>query len=522
MSDLPSPVAAEKIRAALDFVPEQLAEWVHLADHAGVGGIGVTADHLVKYAVARLLHDDPGLEERDTWAALRSAADVAAAQAEALNAAPGDDVSVWVDYLDAGYGIRVGSQDVTGDGPAPGVWLRAFALALVFGGRVPRPPSDPHARALADLHRGRPVDPDGVASPALRALVRGDHAACVAELRAAFARHEADHRGDLLTLLPWDLLAVAILAHRRGVPVEIDSVHCPPRLVTAAGPLVEVPDGPVPRPVLHAGFATRLLKRLEQDAPDALDALFDRTFQQGWNAARFAEFGHARLSAFALRSREDPEAADVRQWTELVLARQAFTAVFALLAAEPGTGLTVTVGDRTGVLFAEGPQGGGRWRYSDAVALAMITRDEAALTSLAGASPGLTRKGGASAAGALRAHLAGTGVRAEGAGTTDRADDEHECLHLPVFRLLEALEDDDRAGFDARLAEALVLHRQYFSLAPRRSSPEALVAPRPLGLACRAHDRGWEVGVASDYLPRRIVEGTWVGTPPDLARFRAV
>ncbi|WP_264159553.1 immunity 49 family protein [Actinomadura rudentiformis] len=98
-------------------------------------------------------------------------------------------------------------------------------------------------------------------------------------------------------------------------------------------------------------------------------------------------------------------------------------------------------------------------------------------------------------------------------------DDHWECLRNPRVVLLDRLAADDQAGFDKAMAEALDLYRQYYSVGDRVDDPDGLIWIDALGLACAAFDRGWQVGVETDYLPRRIVEGAWVGTEPDLRVF---
>ncbi|MGI5167869.1 immunity 49 family protein [Spirillospora sp. CA-253888] len=98
--------------------------------------------------------------------------------------------------------------------------------------------------------------------------------------------------------------------------------------------------------------------------------------------------------------------------------------------------------------------------------------------------------------------------------------DHWECLRHPPARLLDRLVENDPDGFNEALAQALELFRQYHSVGERADDPDNQVALDVLGLACLAHDRGRPVTVESDYLPRRLVEGAWRGTPPELTPFR--
>ncbi|WP_157420327.1 immunity 49 family protein [Actinomadura kijaniata] len=537
-----SPVDHDAVAKALRAMPYEFGEWVSRAGNGGSGGIAVTRDMLLAYVAARLLTDDPRLEARDSWAALRSAAEVAAARVRALESARGDTVDVWVEYLGTGYTIVLGDPE-RDDEPDAGSWLTAFGLGVVSGQeralarlvdvsirRLPDGPRAAYARALADLWVKRPVRLDGVESAALHALARGDRMACATALREEFDRHAERFAGRLAELLPWDLLALAALARRRGVTVKIDSVHCPSRLVTGAGPRNADPGEPVRRPDVGADYAARTLDRRFRDARGSLERLFEPR-GPGWLAYEFQRFARERVDTFALRSVADPDANEIRQWTDLLLAQQASTAAFALLSAEAGTDVRVTVGNRAAVLPADGPRGGGGGarNYVRAVGLAMATRSPDAIAVLGSVSDDVIGDGGYGGhhvteyTRALRAHLAKRSARREldqALGQGPGPHDEWDCLYLPMARMLDRLLRRDRAGFDRALAEALDLYRQYHSVAARPDRPESLVPIEIIGMVCRARDRGWDFEVETDYLPRRIVEGAWTGAPPNLTPYR--
>lgn len=85
---------------------------------------------------------------------------------------------------------------------------------------------------------------------------------------------------------------------------------------------------------------------------------------------------------------------------------------------------------------------------------------------------------------------------------------------VPAMEVLFQIIDDDAAGYDDALAEALVQHRRYYTeVQPRtteiakRPRGEALLPITLLGLAAIAYDRGLRSSVESDYLPPSIVRG---------------
>jgi hypothetical protein len=73
----------------------------------------------------------------------------------------------------------------------------------------------------------------------------------------------------------------------------------------------------------------------------------------------------------------------------------------------------------------------------------------------------------------------------------------------------------DEEGFGPALAEALKLHRAYWTLNEERSADiDGSIALGPLALACLARDGGIPIEVESDYLPKHLLQHGWLGEFP--------
>ena len=87
-------------------------------------------------------------------------------------------------------------------------------------------------------------------------------------------------------------------------------------------------------------------------------------------------------------------------------------------------------------------------------------------------------------------------------------------LIYPPMELLYHVLNRDADRFNASLERALVLHRQHWSAGDRATNPDGFVALAPLAMAVLAQEVGIEVRVESDYLPRYLLSGAWVGETP--------
>lgn len=85
----------------------------------------------------------------------------------------------------------------------------------------------------------------------------------------------------------------------------------------------------------------------------------------------------------------------------------------------------------------------------------------------------------------------------------------------PPMDLLTHLVQGDQDKFNTALAQALELHKDYWTREDDRAlSTESLIALAPLALTCLARDAGFTIDVESPYLPKYLIEGEWVGEFP--------
>ncbi len=88
-------------------------------------------------------------------------------------------------------------------------------------------------------------------------------------------------------------------------------------------------------------------------------------------------------------------------------------------------------------------------------------------------------------------------------------------LLYPPLNLFLKFVQRDQEQFDQALVEALELHKQYWTADEDRSlSSEGAVSVPLLAISCLAYDAGMSVSVDSEYLPRHLLERSWVGEFP--------
>lgn len=73
----------------------------------------------------------------------------------------------------------------------------------------------------------------------------------------------------------------------------------------------------------------------------------------------------------------------------------------------------------------------------------------------------------------------------------------------------------DTTGFSPALEEALKLHRAYWTLSEERSTDiDGAIALGPLAIACWAYDGELPIEVESEYLPKHLLQHSWLGEFP--------
>ncbi|KUL23317.1 hypothetical protein ADL12_39935 [Streptomyces regalis] len=82
----------------------------------------------------------------------------------------------------------------------------------------------------------------------------------------------------------------------------------------------------------------------------------------------------------------------------------------------------------------------------------------------------------------------------------------------PPLELFHRYQRQEAEQFNAALVDAITWHKEYWTADDARSlSGEGLVALGPLAIACMAYDAGMPIEVESEYLPKALLQRTWVG-----------
>ncbi|MEU6280436.1 immunity 49 family protein [Streptomyces sp. NPDC047028] len=256
---------------------------------------------------------------------------------------------------------------------------------------------------------------------------------------------------------------------------------------------------------------TRSINKLE-NSPNG----FNRTFNSALTFAR-------SLCA------TDATASRLQTWESFVSAMQVGSALFSAAAISEGT-VECRIADKMRTIPAVGPQyftDAGNW--INAFWLATVCRESSRMDQLSRVPISLLRAAGADydeyayrwvdslqtywqeAPGLVDKLIATIDSSYPGvARNTDRELLE-KILYQPV-NLFHRFLRQDHDGFNEALVEALEHHRRYWTADVQRAdSPEGFVALGPLAIACLAYDSGFPVEVESDYLPRALLQRSWVG-----------
>lgn len=235
------------------------------------------------------------------------------------------------------------------------------------------------------------------------------------------------------------------------------------------------------------------------------------------------------LEELGYRSVSDPKAVQIDTWNAAVRAMQSSTALF-IAASRTDGDVEFRFGEDTLRRAATGPtmdSTGLNWLT--ALWLAMICRERPRIDLLTSIPIDLLRasspldefvyvwvrtlqtywtRGGENLVDKLLEAMRGTDP-----GRLEHLSEETVLqLYYPPVELFYHLTQRDDARFNESLANALELHKRYWSgEVDRRRSPDGFVALGPLAIACLARDVGVSIEVESDYLPQRLLEGTWVG-----------
>ncbi|MBC3987370.1 immunity 49 family protein [Streptomyces sp. AC563] len=226
----------------------------------------------------------------------------------------------------------------------------------------------------------------------------------------------------------------------------------------------------------------------------------------------------------------DPTAERVETWEAWLAAMQVGSALFAAATAPADSLVPCRIAEKVRSIPASGPQhftDAGSWLT--AFWLAITCRDQARMTQLAQVPLSLLRDSGASYdeyiydwVDSLQTYWLETPgleekfVRAFNGTDPDAAPIAGRELMLHIlypplnmfFRFLER----DAVAFNEALVQALQLHKKYWTANEERTeTTDGTVALGPLAIACLAYDAGMPIDVESEYLPRHILDRTWVG-----------
>ncbi|WP_158852242.1 immunity 49 family protein [Saccharothrix deserti] len=234
------------------------------------------------------------------------------------------------------------------------------------------------------------------------------------------------------------------------------------------------------------------------------------------------------LTLAALRTVPDPTAKDVLTWDDLVTAMQAASALFAVIDTSAES-IEYTVGRRLRIPTTPPGQHNRAGRWLTATWLAVVCRERQRLTALASVPEEVLRAADVgydaymlSWVDTLQTFFRnGPDLDAKFAATVESvnraANTPQELvtrLIYPPMELLYHVLDRDADRFNESLERALELHRQHWSTGGRETNPDGFIALAPLAMAVLAQEVGIEVLVESEYLPKYLLSGAWVGETP--------
>ncbi|WP_242581742.1 immunity 49 family protein [Streptomyces sp. MST-110588] len=217
-------------------------------------------------------------------------------------------------------------------------------------------------------------------------------------------------------------------------------------------------------------------------------------------------------------------------WVATVSAMQVGTAAFAAAAAEGPFEARITGEVRT--IQAAGPQfyaNAGNWLTT--LWFVIICRDQARMDKMCQVPLDLLRASGAEGdeyvyhwVDSLQTYwreepglvekLTATIEMSHPDIATITPRDLLQCILYPPIHLFYLFVRKDHEGFNQALAEALELHKAYWSREDRSDDIAGYLALGPLAMACLAYDAGFPIEVESEYLPIRLLDRSWLGEFP--------
>ncbi|KPL34984.1 hypothetical protein JI76_11805 [Streptomyces anulatus] len=252
--------------------------------------------------------------------------------------------------------------------------------------------------------------------------------------------------------------------------------------------------------------------------------------EQSTEAIR-STFGTALITLRA-RSIIDPRSAAVETWESAVTAMQVGSALFAVTTANEGR-VECRIDRKRRSIPATGPRSfadAGTWL--SAFWLTVICRDQERLTQLSEIPLERLRSPEGSydeyiyhwvdtlqtwwlRRPDLADKLIATIEASDPAVARIVLQDLLQAVLYPPINLFYHYVRNDRDGFAPALADALKLHKTYWTLNEDRAADiDGSIALGPLAIACLAYDADFPLDIESDYLPKHLLQRTWLGEFP--------
>ncbi|MFD4274105.1 immunity 49 family protein [Streptomyces cyaneofuscatus] len=271
--------------------------------------------------------------------------------------------------------------------------------------------------------------------------------------------------------------------------------------------------------------AERLADGLDEDLIEEIDDL------ETTAVLIDSAFSSARLSLSA-RCVADPRASAIETWESTVNALQLGSALFAVTGVQDGS-VECRINRKLRTIPATGPMStadAGTWL--SAFWLAVICRDQERMTQLSEIPLERLRSPEGSYDEYIyhwvdtlqswwlrRPDLADKLIATIEASDPNVAriapQDLLQAVLYPPINLFYHYIRNDRDGFAPALADALKLHKTYWTLNQDRAKDiDGSIALGPLAIACLAYDAEFPLDIESDYLPKHLLQRTWIGEFP--------
>lgn len=236
------------------------------------------------------------------------------------------------------------------------------------------------------------------------------------------------------------------------------------------------------------------------------------------------------INAVEARLVLDPTASRLETWEDVVTAMQIASAMFASATTPPGETVECRIAHEMRTIpGVTSPHDSDCGNWLTAFWLAIVCRDQERMTRLAEVPLDVLRGGELHYddyayhwVDALQAYWLERPGLAEKLTAAieasypnvarDTAPELLEKVLYPPINMFHKFVRRDHAGFNQALVEALRAHRQY-SIAEQEETEgmAGMIALGPLAVTCLAYDAGFPIDVTSDYVPKHLLQRSWLG-----------